>query len=93
MPLQAGFLGETVVAVAARKLAFTTALPLHVSAQIAEHCVAASAILAGEARLGKTCRMKENVILRMRPCACGTSKRAIFRDGNFSVSGVNAIDQ
>lgn len=63
MSLQARFLGETVVAVAARELPFPAALPLHVSAQIAKHRVAAPALLASEAGPHQTCR-KENVTLR-----------------------------
>jgi hypothetical protein len=53
VPLQTRFLGEIVVAVEALELTFPAALPFHVPAQIAEHCVAALALLTAEAE--RTC--------------------------------------
>lgn len=55
MPLQARFLGETFAAVVAREKAFPAAFPFHVSAQITEHRVAASAFPTGEAGARETC--------------------------------------
>lgn len=56
--LQTGLLRETVAAVVTRKLAFSAALPLHVPPQVAQHRVAAVALLAGEPKPRQTCRTK-----------------------------------
>lgn len=53
--LQARFLGETFAAVGAQEIAFPTAFPFHVPAQIADHRVAASAFPTGEAGPRETC--------------------------------------
>ena len=56
--LQARLLRKTVAAVVARKLTFSTALPLHVPPQVAEHRVSAAALLTGEPGPQETCRTK-----------------------------------
>jgi len=48
-----------IVAVDARKRAFSAALPFHVSAQIAEHRITAFALLTRKAGPRETCRTKE----------------------------------
>lgn len=65
---QARFLGETFVAEPAPEVALPAALQPHVPAQIALQCVGAFAFRTAE-RLRRTCRTKENVTLRIRPCA------------------------
>ena len=49
VPFKARFLSETFAAVDAREIAFPAALPIHMSAQIAEHRVVASTFSTGEA--------------------------------------------
>lgn len=83
VPCQARFLGETFVAEPAPEVALPAALQPHVPAQIAWQRVGAFAFWTG-VRLRRTCRTKENVTLRVRPCAYTTSMlRAIFARSNF----------
>lgn len=48
MALQTGLLRETVAAVVTGELALAAAFPLHVPPQVAQHGVAAAALLAGK---------------------------------------------
>lgn len=72
MPFQTRFLAESVAAVVAREVALPAALPIYVSAQIAEPTVAASAPWAEVVRL--TCRTKKrNVTAKMSRTTRGES--------------------
>ena len=57
MTLQARLLSETVAAVEAGKLAFSSAFPIYVPPQVTEHRVASAALLTGESR--PCCQMKK----------------------------------
>ncbi|OAD57289.1 hypothetical protein WN48_02090 [Eufriesea mexicana] len=63
MTLQARLLSETVAAVVTGKLPFSSAFPLHVPPQVAQHRVSPAAFLTGEPRPRETCRTKRKMLL------------------------------
>lgn len=74
MTLQARLLSETVAAVVTGKLAFSSAFPLHVPPQVAQHRVSPAALLTGEPRPRETCRTKRKTLLSVICIGARTAK-------------------